>query len=145
RTQPIPGCEQWLHMGGGADPMAVRDTARTASSILWDGFDVWVHLAGHRVDVDTDRAALAQLGEPVESDPPLLPPHRWSRRPAEALSVAPAIGGSFVAEIGVGVVHAERPDEPRLPDRRLLELQRRVKLELDPDGRLGPGRRPECR
>jgi FAD/FMN-containing dehydrogenase len=47
-----------------------------------------------------------------------------------------------VAQVGVGVVHAERP-APRPPvDRHVVELHRRIKAVFDPTSRLNPGRDP---
>ena len=53
--------------------------------------------------------------------------------------------GSFLAEIGVGIVHLH-PDQqvpadllPQ-PDQRSLALQREIKARFDPTGRMNPGR-----
>ncbi len=50
--------------------------------------------------------------------------------------------GRFVAEIGVGVVHAGEPQPPRKVTPGVVELNRRVKERFDPSGRLNPGRDP---
>jgi glycolate oxidase FAD binding subunit len=61
---------------------------------------------------------------------------------------APATGpaavpvGRFVAEVGVGVVHADSPPPPRPVDRQVVALHRRIKAVFDPTGRLNPGRDP---
>ena len=53
--------------------------------------------------------------------------------------------GEFIAELGVGVVHAEHPDH-RLPlSAAVLDLHARVKRAFDPTGRLNPGRKAEAR
>ncbi len=47
--------------------------------------------------------------------------------------------GTFVAEIGVGIVHHSRPAPKVLPDAETIELHRRIRMEFDPTGRLNPG------
>jgi glycolate oxidase FAD binding subunit len=141
RTQPIPAREQWLRTDD-ADPHAVLDAARTAASILWNGTSTWVLLAGFEPDVDADLAGLGSIGSFTPDSPPSLPPHRWSRTPTQARSVDPDDAGSFVAEIGVGVVHAEHPDRGPVIEPGIEALGSRVKSLFDPTGRLNPGRRP---
>jgi len=50
--------------------------------------------------------------------------------------------GRFVAEVGVGVVHAEASPPPRAADPAVAALHRRIKDLFDPTGRLNPGRDP---
>ena len=136
RTQPVPEVERW-HRLDGVDPHHVADRAPTAASVLWDGASTWVQLSGYEVDVADD---LAELGHPEAQDPPSLPPHRWSRRPRELRGLSPETGG-FVAEVGVGVVHGERPDpEPEPMPAPIIELNRRVRDLFDPERRFNPGR-----
>ena len=74
---------------------------------------------------------------------PACPPHRWSRTPSSALGVDAVEAGTFIAEVGVGVVHAEHPDptpRPRSPVIRALE--QRIKARFDPSERLNPARQP---
>jgi FAD/FMN-containing dehydrogenase len=143
RTRPLPPAERWL--AGDADPFALVARLYRPAAVLWDGTTTWVLLDGHPDDVAA-QSALAGLAD--ADGPPALPgPHRWSLRP----SGLPALGGDgsspdrpgrFVAEVGVGVVHADRPAPPRPVDPHVLELHRRIKAVFDPGGRLNPGRDP---
>lgn len=133
RTRPRPAVSQWL--AGSADPFALRRKLHAPVSLLWDGNTTWVLLEGNAGDVEA-QAALSGL-DPVDG-PPALPPHRWSV-PPEAFS---ALRGTFVAEVGVGVVHHADPQPRRVIEPGIVELNRRLKLEFDPTSRLNPGRDP---
>ena len=145
RTMPVGEVERWVHVPGAA-PDSAR-SCHTAASLLWDGTDLWAFLSGYGVDVDEDLSRLAELaaGPPEDVDgPPDLPPHRWSCTPSEAASFGSGNGaaGRFVAEVGVGVVHASEPQSARPVEPGVEELNRRFKERFDPAGRLNPGRDP---
>jgi FAD/FMN-containing dehydrogenase len=138
RTRPRPAIERWL--AGEADPFALVGRLHRPASVLWDGTTTWVLLDGHPEDV----AAQAEVAGLAPADgPPDLPPHRWSLRPSElrGLPYRPGIG-RFVAQVGVGVVHADGAPPVRAVDAPVVELHRRVKALFDPTGRLAPGRDP---
>jgi FAD/FMN-containing dehydrogenase len=141
RTRPRPAAERWL--SGRADPFALAERLYRPASILWDGTTTWALLDGHPDDVAA-QAALTGLAD-VDGPPALLGPHRWSLRPSELRRLAGGAdrpAGRFVAEVGVGVVHAERPGPPRPVDRQVAELHRRIKAVFDPTDRLNPGHDP---
>src|SRR5690606_22875077 len=93
----------------------------------------WALLEGHPDDVATtaERAGLT----PTDGPPPLPAGGRWSIPPREVASLT----GTFVAEVGVGVVHHREPPPARPVSPAVRELNRRVKDNFDPAGRLNPG------
>ncbi len=140
RTNPIPAIERWF-ASDDTDPFAVHAALLAPGAILWDGTTTTVQLVGHGVDVDADVTVLTSHGSFVEVEPPEAPSgERWSLAPAD-LPAVPELGiGPFVAEVGVGIVHAATPQvrEPLDPGVRLIH--ERMKNEFDPAGRLNPGR-----
>lgn len=140
RTNPIPREIRWLSSDD-ADPFAVHRSILAPGSILWDGTATTVMLVGHRPAVDDDIAILQRLGKFTERDEPLAPEgHRWSLTP-DQLRNLPALGlDVFVAEVGVGIVHADVPQnrQPLSPTSQLIH--ERLKDEFDPLDRFNPGR-----
>jgi FAD/FMN-containing dehydrogenase len=60
--------------------------------------------------------------------------------PSDLRSIEGADTGPFVAEVGVGTLHATLPQPRRELDPNVAELNARVKTQFDPTGRLNPGR-----
>jgi glycolate oxidase FAD binding subunit len=117
-----------------ADPWALTAQLYRPTSVLWNGTTTWVLLEGDPRDV-ADQARGAAL---EEADPPSLPAGgRWSLRPSR-LHELPGTG-TFVAEIGVGIVHHELPAPPRRVDPAVRLVHERLKAAFDPTGRLNPG------
>lgn len=131
RTRPRSRYEQWF--SGRFDPDELLAKLYRPTSVLWDGTTTWVLLEGDERDVE---AQVAPLDLQPTGGPPSLPTGgRWSVAP----SALRALRGTFVAEIGVGIVHhADRPP-PRSPDPTIVALHRRIKRGFDPSGRLNPG------
>lgn len=134
RTRPLPVGEQWFRSE--RDPWELLRELYRPTSILWDGRTSWVLLDGHADDVDEQaRNCGLRSGE----GPAELPRHRWSMPPSALRSLVDQEVGTFVAEIGVGIVHHDRPAPPKSVDPTLAALHSRIKSEFDPRGRLNPG------
>lgn len=139
RTRPMAATSRWLCAS--VDPFDALARLHRPTALQWDGSTTWACIEGHPDDVD---AQAALIGADDAAGPPELPPHRWSLRTEElrALPDRAADTGRFVAEIGVGIVHAERPPPDPVLDPVVLDLHRRVRTAFDPTGRLNPGRVP---
>jgi FAD/FMN-containing dehydrogenase len=135
RTRPIAAHEQWFTSD--RDPWKLLSGLFRPTSVLWNGATTWVLLEGHEGDV-TQMAETFGL-QPVDRAPTLPSGGRWSMAPSELESLRVAPPGSFVAEIGVGVVHHTRPRPARQVDSVQAQLHARIKAEFDPTGRLNPG------
>jgi FAD/FMN-containing dehydrogenase len=136
RTRPVQQLEQWFEASD-RDPWDLRRALHHPTSILWDGETSWVLLGGHREDVAAEAGA---TGLVASTRPPDLPPFRWSVDPASLHDLLDDGHGRFVAQIGVGIVHREQPQPARALTPTVEVLHRRLKSELDPTGRLAPGR-----
>lgn len=142
RTNPLPPTTVWA-TADDADPFAARDALLRPAAVLWDGARTWVCVEGHAPDVRAQLAGLDRVGRFTEvAGPPPLPSQRWSLAPGDLRRLDTAATGAFVASIGVGLVHAERPQPARAMQPSLVALSQRIKDNFDPTGRLNPGRRP---
>jgi FAD/FMN-containing dehydrogenase len=134
RTWPRARCERWY--AGPIDPHEVMARLYRPVSVLWDGTTTWVLLEGDERDVEA-QAGLLTMTE-VDGPPPLPSGGRWSVPPDAVRSMT----GTFVAEVGVGVVHHADPPPERPVDPAILDLHLRLKERFDPTGRLNPGLDP---
>lgn len=132
RTRPIAAHSQWFSTEA-LDPVAVFTRLYKPISVLWNGATVWALLEGHAADVAEEAAAVGM--QPCVG-PPVLP--TGSRRVLPPADLA-SLTGTFVAEVGVGVVHHADAWSAPTGDQRASELSRAIKHEFDPTGRLNPG------
>ncbi len=163
RCSPRPGARRWLRSTepGAVDPFQLFPRLYRPSSVLWDGDQVWVLLEGHPDDVAAQvSSALGPAFGEVEGPPDRPGPGRVSLAPGQLRGLA-ALGGGcgrWLAEVGVGMVHASDPAGlatavgagsrtaagaaawPRPLAPRVAELHRELKRRFDPEGRLNPGR-----
>jgi glycolate oxidase FAD binding subunit len=131
RTRPRARFEQWYSTE--EDPNETLRRLYRPTSVLWDGATTWVLLEGHPDDV---AAAARDAGLREAAGPPELPTGgRWSLSP----SALGSLRGTFVAEVGVGVVHHAEPPPPVEVSDAVRRLTRRIKDNFDPTGRLNPG------
>jgi glycolate oxidase FAD binding subunit len=134
RTKPLPLSSQWF--AGEIDPFGVPVAVFRPAAVLWDGTTTWVRLDGHPDDI---AASAARLELPAADGPPELPVGgRWSLPPSRLRSLR-GDDVRFVAEIGVGIVHHERPAPVGEPDPAVVALHRRLLDGFDPTRRLNPG------
>lgn len=138
RTRPRPAASMWFVAPDGTEPERLASALFRPSAVLWDGVTTWVCLEGHHDDIAAESAAHGLA--PVDGPPELPTTGRWSLPPGELRRHLAAASGRFVAEIGVGVVHHDEPRPVRRVDPAVLAVERRLRAELDPTGRLSPGR-----
>lgn len=134
RTKPLPLASRWF--AGAIDPFGVQAAVYRPAAVLWDGTTTWVRLDGHPDDIDVAAGRLEV--SPADGPPELPTGGRWSLPPSRLRSLRPD-EGRFVAEIGVGVVHHERPAPDPGVDPAVVALHRRLLDEFDPTRRLNPG------
>ncbi len=138
RTRPLPRSSRWFATEH--DPFELLAALYRPVAILWDGSTTWVRLDGdpHDVDVTASASGLTEVG-----GPPALPGrHRWSMAPSELGALRTETPGSFVAQVGVGVVHRSVPQPRVAPPAAVRQLHDRIKQQFDPSSRLNPGLDP---
>jgi FAD/FMN-containing dehydrogenase len=131
RTRPRARYEQWF--SGPVDPEEALGRLHRPTAVLWDGATTWVLLEGDERDVEAQVDAVDL--QPAEGAPPLPSGGRWSIPPGSFRQLT----GTFVVEIGVGIVHHADPPTPRPVDPAVAALHERIKQQFDPTGRLNPG------
>jgi FAD/FMN-containing dehydrogenase len=140
RTRPLPLQSQWFRADAD-DPTPLFMALYRPVSVLWDGRQVWALLEGHPRDIE-HAAAQHRL---EACDVPAVPTARRAVVvPSEVTATMGLLpSGSAVAEVGIGVVHlaAEVASAlaPTVVAPEVLAVQRRVKQQFDPVGRLNPG------
>lgn len=140
RTNPIPASIRWFEARN-VDPFALHSLLLNPGAIMWNGDDTQVMLHGHDVDVAADVDRILSLGAFSEIDEPESPSgFRWSLQPSELATLDGLDTATFVAEIGVGLLHAEKPQPPRMLSTAMTVIHERLKAEFDRTGRLNPGR-----
>jgi len=145
RTVPRPAASEWW-CGPGDQADAALDRLYRPAAVLWNGERTWVLLEGHPEDLVAEVDRLG--GDWERSLPPSVPDAgRTSLDPAELPSIGGRLpAGSFLAQMGVGVLHLDVAAvglvTPRRPDAAAEAIGRRIKEGFDPAGRLNPGRRP---
>jgi FAD/FMN-containing dehydrogenase len=133
RTRPRPQHSQWF-TAEAADPFPTFAKLYRPTSVLWNGSRLWALLEGHPDDV---AAQAAGCSLDACAGPPELP--SGSRRVVAPAAVA-SLTGTFVAEVGIGIVHHADPVPVSDPsESSVTKLARRIKNEFDPSGRLNPG------
>jgi glycolate oxidase FAD binding subunit len=140
RTRPLPLHSQWFRIDAD-DPTLLFTVLYRPVSMLWDGRQVWVLLEGHPRDIE-HTAAQHRL-EPCTA--PAVPDARRAVvAPSKVYATVRSLpSGSVVAEVGIGVVHlgaeAATALAPAVVAPEVLAVERRVKQQFDPAGRLNPG------
>ena len=135
RCLPVPETTRWLT--GPTDPFEVYARLYRPSSILWDGEQVWVCLEGVLSDVEAEASLLA-LTE-AEGPPSIPSAGRISVEPKELKNLS-TDNANWIAEIGVGIIHSDKPSKAQQISRTNGSLMREIERRLDPNGRLNPGR-----
>lgn len=151
RCRPRPEVERWW-VADEVDPVGVFRSLYRPLAVLWDGARTWVSLAGYAEDVDAQAGAVLGDRFTLVPGPPELPgPDRRSLAPGELPGLPEVAGppGTWLAEIGVGMVHGTESSLAGItvpaPSEVVVDLHRALKERFDPEGRMNPGRSPLSR
>ncbi len=166
RCRPRPAEQVWLRAQS-VDPFAAHASLVSPGAVLWDGLFTYVLLEGTSVEVRVGRSSLGPGWDACEAPALTAFPHRVALRNsglrswhggagrlvmgtvAQGNELQPVVlgVGTFLAEVGVGVVHcavsadaAQFPNAPLSP--AVKQLHRDLKAAFDPTGRLNPGVQP---
>jgi len=136
RCLPIPAITRWFT--GILDPFEVHNQLYRPSSILWDGNRVWVCIEG----VLSDVAAQAAIFDFEEvAGPPSLPAGgRLAIEPKGLRTHKQESDQSWIAEVGVGLIHTDLPAAQRHINDVNVSLMEELEERLNPNNRLNPGR-----
>ena len=132
RTRPLAAASQWYTCDTTDAATLLRALYRPVS-VLWNARKAWVLLEGHPADLAQQSAHAGLI--PTDTPPHLPTGSRRSVRPSEVFSQA----GTFIAEVGVGIVHHADPAPARERESGVEQIAARIKREFDPEGRLNPG------
>ena len=147
RCRPRPPTQVWFESVE-ADPFVTRNQVYQPSFIGWTGEKTYVCLEGSVTEIAAERSAMKSAAHDwAECGAVTMGAgQRVSLRPSD-LRHAPEYfsGTTWLAEIGVGVVHVQQSNFIK-SDLRLeapvKQLNGDLKLAYDPTGRLNPGVQP---
>ena len=147
RCRPRPQQQVWFESAT-ANPFDVRDRLYQPSFIGWTGDKTCVCIEGSPVEISAERTSLRTTSADwAECGPYAIPGgRRISVRPSD-LRRAPEefVGQTWLAEIGVGVIHLGGTDSvvarPAL-SASVQQLNEDLKRAYDPSGRFNPGVQP---
>jgi glycolate oxidase FAD binding subunit len=145
RCLPRPAGAAWFRTE--ADAWEIRKCAYRPSAVVTDGSLTWVLFEGRAAEIAAERSRLATVTRLEPSEAPLLPTvGRVGVAPSSMRAALRGLApGSYLAEVGTGVVHLHGPVPGEGPlavpalSPRVRRLNEDLKRAYDPTGRLNPG------
>ena len=133
RTHPVPAARRWWW--GSGDPWAARASLHRRPRCCGTASAPGCCSRATSATSSDQGRVLERLGFEPTDRPPALPAHRWSVDPAglAQLCASGEVGEPFVAEIGVGTVHADAPAAAPADARRRPGPERPGPGPLRPD------------